>query len=44
MAVGGNTITWRLDNVTNKINIHIVNDGNPSQYTDMWVPVGTFAF
>lgn len=44
MAVGGNTITWRLDPTTNKINIHIVNDANPSQYTDMWVPVGTFQF
>ena len=44
LGVGGNTITWRLDNVTNKINIHIVNDNNPNQYTDMWVPVGTFAF
>jgi hypothetical protein len=44
MGVGGNTITWRLDPVTNKINIHIQNDANPSQYTDMWVPVGTFQF
>lgn len=44
MSVGGNTITWRLDPVTNKINIRIQNDANPSQYTDMWVPIGTFQF
>lgn len=44
MAVGGNTITWTLNPVNNTINIRIVNDANPSQYTNMTVPVGTFAF
>ena len=44
MDVGGNTMTWSLNNATGKINIHITNDSNPSQYTDINVPVGTFAF
>ena len=44
MDVGGNTITWSLNNKTNAINIRIVNTSNPSQYTNMTVPVGTFAF
>ena len=44
MDVGGNTITWSLNNKTNTINIRIVNTSNPSQYTNMTVPVGTFAF
>ena len=44
MDVGGNTMTWSLNATTGKINIHIVNDLNPNQYTDINVPVGTFAF
>lgn len=44
MDVGGNTITWSLNNSTNTINIRISNDANPSQYTNMSVPVGTFQF
>jgi hypothetical protein len=44
MSVGGNTITWSLNNSTNTINIRISNDANPSQYTNMSVPVGTFQF
>ena len=44
MNVGGNTITWSLNNSSNTIQINIVNQNNPSQYTNMTVPVGTFAF
>lgn len=44
MDVGGNTITWTLNNSSNTINIRIVNNNNPSQYTNMTVPIGTFAF
>ena len=44
MDVGGNTITWTLNAATNTIQIRIVNDLNPSQYTTMTVPVGTFSF
>ena len=44
MDVGGNTITWSLNGASNTIHIHIQNDNNPSQFTDMVVPVGTFAF
>jgi len=44
MDVGGNTITWSLNNSNNTINIRIVNNSNPSQYTNMTVPIGTFAF
>ena len=44
MSIGGNTMTWSLNNKTGKINIHITNDSNPNQYTDINVPVGTFAF
>jgi len=44
MDVGGNTMTWSLNAATGKINIHITNDSNPNQYTDINVPVGTFAF
>ena len=44
MDVGGNTITWSLNNSTNMINIRITNNSNPNQYTSMTVPVGTFAF
>lgn len=44
MSVGGNTITWSLNNANQTINIRIVNDNNPSQYTNMTVPVGTFQF
>lgn len=44
MDVGGNTITWSLNNASNTINIRIVNNNNPNQYTNMTVPIGTFAF
>jgi len=44
MEVGGNTITWSLNPVSNTIGIKIVNTANPSQSTTMTVPVGTFAF
>lgn len=44
MDVGGNTITWSLNNANQTINIRIVNDSNTSQYTNMTVPIGTFAF
>jgi hypothetical protein len=44
MNVGGNTISWSLNSSNNTIQIKIVNDSNPSQYTNMTVPVGTFAF
>lgn len=44
MDVGGNTISWSLNNANNTINIKIVNQANPSQNTTMTVPVGTFAF
>ena len=44
MDVGGNTITWALNTVSNTINIRIVNNNNPNQFTNMTVPVGTFAF
>jgi hypothetical protein len=44
MDVGGNTITWSLNNASNTIQIKIVNQANPNQYTNMTVPVGTFAF
>jgi len=44
MDVGGNTITWSLNNSSQMINIRITNDANPSQYTNMSVPIGTFAF
>lgn len=44
MDVGGNTITWSLNNANDTIGIKIVNTSNPSQSTTMTVPVGTFAF
>lgn len=44
MDIGGNTITWTLNNTNNTIHIRIVNNNNPNQYTDMTVPIGTFAF
>ena len=44
MDVGGNTITWSLNNANNTINIRIQNNSNPGQYTNMTVPIGTFAF
>jgi len=44
MNVGGDTITWTLNSANNTIQINIVNQANPSQYTNMTVPVGTFAF
>lgn len=44
VSVGGNTVNWSLSNDGKYINVRIVNDSNPSQYTDMKVPVGTFAF
>ena len=44
LGVGGNTITWSLNPANNTIQIKIVNQSNPSQYTSMTVPIGTFAF
>lgn len=44
MSVGGNTVSWNLSADGKYINVKITNDTNPSQYTNMTVPVGTFAF
>lgn len=44
VSIGGNTVNWSLSSDGKYINVRIVNDSNPSQYTDMKVPVGTFAF
>ena len=44
MDVGGNTINWGMSANGQNINITITNDSNPSQYTKMTVPVGTFGF
>lgn len=44
VSVGGNTVSWNLSPDGRNINIRIVNDSNPSQYTNMTVPIGTFAF
>ena len=44
MSIGGNTVSWSLSSDGKYINVRITNDSNPSQYTEMKVPVGTFAF
>jgi len=44
MDVGGNTISWSLNSASSTINIRIVNNANPSQTTNMVVPVGAFSF
>lgn len=44
VSIGGNTVNWNLTSDGKYINVRIINDSNPSQYTDMKVPVGTFAF
>lgn len=44
VSIGGNTVNWSLSNDGKYINVRIVNDSNPGQFTDMKVPVGTFAF
>ena len=44
VSIGGNTVNWSLSSDGKYINVRIVNDANPGQYTDMKVPVGTFAF
>lgn len=42
MEVAGNNITWRIDG--SNIVVRIENISNPSQYTEMKVPSGTFGF
>jgi hypothetical protein len=42
MEVAGNNITWKVSG-TNII-VRIENTSNPSQYTEMTVPSGTFGF
>jgi hypothetical protein len=42
MEVAGNNITWKVDG--SNIVIRIENISNPSQYTEMKVPSGTFGF
>lgn len=44
MDIGGNTITWGLSTNGQNINIKVVNNLDPSQFTKMTVPVGTFGF
>jgi hypothetical protein len=44
MDIGGNNITWGLSADGKMINIKVVNDLDPSQFTKMSVPVGTFGF
>lgn len=44
VSVGGNTVSWSLTPNGQSINVRITNDSNPSQYTSMTVPIGTFAF
>jgi hypothetical protein len=42
--VGNNTINWNLSPDGRNINVTIRNTSNPSEFTTMTVPVGTFAF
>lgn len=42
--VGSNTINWNLSPDGKNINVTIRNTSNPSEFTTMTVPVGTFAF
>lgn len=44
VEVGNNTINWSLSSDGRSINVTIRNTSNPSEYTTMTVPVGTFAF
>jgi hypothetical protein len=44
VSIGGNTINWSLSPNGQTINVRITSDSNPSQYTSMNVPIGTFAF
>lgn len=44
VEVGSNTINWSLSPDGKNINVTIRNSSNPSEYTTMTVPVGTFAF
>lgn len=44
VSIGGNTIDWRLSSDSRNIVVRITNESNPSQYTNMTVPIGTFAF
>lgn len=44
VSIGGNTVNWGLSADGRSINIRITNDSNPSQFTNMTVPIGTFAF
>jgi hypothetical protein len=44
LDVGGNTITWSLSSDNKNIVISVVNNIDPSQYTNMTVPVGSFGF
>lgn len=42
--VGNNTINWNLSPDGKNINVTIRSISNPSEFTKMTVPVGTFAF
>lgn len=42
--VGNNTVNWSLSPDGKNINVTIRNISNPSEFTTMTVPVGTFAF
>lgn len=44
VEVGNNTINWSLSGDGRNINVTIRNTSNPSEFTTMTVPVGTFAF
>jgi len=44
MDIGGNTMSWSLNSAKQTISIRIINNTNPNQYTNMTVPIGTFAF
>lgn len=42
--VGANNVSWKLSPDGKNINVTIRNIVNPSEFTSMTVPVGTFAF
>lgn len=44
VEVGANTINWHLSGDGKNIVVTIRNTSNPSEYTTMTVPMGTFAF
>lgn len=44
VEVGSNTVSWNLSPDGKNINVTIRNTSNPSEFTTMTVPVGTFAF